>query len=162
MLGARGRPSAPRPRPPLRRYVVDAALVAKWLFQERGTPVAVALFDAWVDGRVDLLSPDLLVHELGALCRRKVRAGDLPAAQVDAAFKLLVAALPELVPSAELAPLAVQLAVRHDRAYADALHLALALREECPYVVSDDRLFRALAPAFPCVLHLNDVDLGAE
>ena len=97
-----------------------------------------------------------------SICRRKVRAGDLSSGQVEAAFKLLVTALPELVPSVDLAPLAVQLAVRHDRAYADALHLALALREECPYVTSDDRLFRALAPAFPCVVHLNDVELEEE
>ena len=158
---ARDRANGPRAQPPLHRYVVDAALVAKWLFPEQGTPRAVALFDAWVDGRADLVAPDLLVHELGAICRRKVRAGDLTAGQVEAAFRLLVSVLPELVPSAELAPLAIQLAVRHDRAYADALHLALALREECAYVTSDDRLFRALAPAFPCVVHLNDLQVEA-
>ena len=139
------------------RYVVDAAVVAKWLFPEEGTPSALDLFDAWAAGRIELLAPDVLVQELGAICRRKVRAGDLPAAGVDEAFKLLLGALPELTPSGELAPLALQLALRHDRAYADALHLTLALREGCAYVTADERLFRALAPAFPCVRYLPDL-----
>lgn len=136
---------------------MDAAVVAKWLFPEEGTRVAVGLFDAWAHGRVELLAPDVLVAELGAICRRKVRAGDLPARHADEMFGLLLGVLPELVPSAELAPLALQLALRHDRAYADALHLVLALREECAYVTADERLFRVLAPAFPCVLYLADL-----
>lgn len=143
--------------PDAHRYVVDAAIVAKWLFPEEGSRAAVELFEAWAAGRVELLAPDMLVHELGALCRRKVRAGDLPAARVDEAFKLLLGALPELTPSGDLAPLALQLALRHDRAFADALHLTLALLEECVYVTADERLFRALAPAFPCVRYLPDL-----
>jgi predicted nucleic acid-binding protein len=148
----RARATDPGPSTPdVHRYVVDAAVVAKWLFPEEGTGSAIGLFDAWAAGRVELLAPDVLVHELGAICRRKVRAGDLPGKQVDELFGLLLGALPELTPSAELAPLALQLALRHDRAYADALHLVLALRE------ADQRLFRALAPAFPCVLFLADL-----
>jgi predicted nucleic acid-binding protein len=136
---------------------VDAAVVAKWLFPEEGSGSAIGLFEAWAHGRVELLAPDVLVPELGAICRRKVRAGDLAAKHADEMFGLLLGALPELTPSADLAPLALQLALRHDRAYADALHLVLALREECAYVTAEERLFRALAPAFPCVIHLADL-----
>ena len=160
----RGRVRATDPgpsAPDVHRYVVDAAVVAKFLFPEAGSRNAVGLFEAWANGRVELLAPDVLVGELGAICRRKVRAGDVPAGWVDELFGLLLGALPELTPSAELAPLALQLALRHDRAYADALHLTLALREECAYVTADERLFRALAPAFPCVLYLADLALPA-
>lgn len=155
-VGARTRSPGPS-APDGHRYVVDAAVVAKWIFPEPATASAVGLFDAWAAGRVELLAPDVLVAELGTICRRKVRAGDLPAGRVDELFNLLIGALPELTPSAELAPLALQLALRHDRAVADALHLTLALREECVYVTADERLFRALAPAFPCVRYLADL-----
>src|SRR4051812_35795759 len=116
---AGARANGPGPlTPDAHRYVVDAAVVAKWLFAEEGARSALGLFNAWAAGRVELLAPDVLVYELGAICRRKVRAGDLPAANVDDAFDLLLGALPELTPSNELAPLALQLALRHDRAFA--------------------------------------------
>ena len=153
---ARATDRAPSP-PDVQRYVVDAAVVAKWLFPEEGSAPAVGLFEAWAAGRAELLAPDVLVQELGAICRRKVRAGDLSAGQMDELFGMLLGALPELTPSLELAPLALRLALRHDRAYADALHLVLALRESCVYVTADERLFRNLAPAFPCVRHLDDI-----
>ena len=145
--------------PPL---VVDAALVAKWAFPEAGGPAARRVFGAWTGGRVELVAPDLLVPELAALCRQKAARGELPAAQAPTVHGLLLAALPHLVPSRQLADGALALALRHGRPTAEMLHLALALREGCPYVTADERVFRELAPIFPCVRHLEDVGASWE
>ena len=137
--------------------VVDAGLVAKWAFPEPGGPAARRVLDAWSGGRVELLAPDLLVPELAALCRQKAARGELPPAQASTVHALLLAVLPHLVPSRQLAEGALVLALRHGRPIAEMLHLALALREGCAYATADERVFRELAPVFPCVRHLEDV-----
>jgi predicted nucleic acid-binding protein len=137
--------------------VVDAALVAKWLFPEADSPAARRLYDGWADGRLDLVAPDLLVPELGALCRQKrtrLEIGDRDAIE---AHRLLLEVLPRLVPSDQLVDGALALALRHGRPVAETVHLALALREGCPFVTADEQVLRALAPVFPCVRHLDDV-----
>lgn len=140
--------------------VVDAALVAKWAFPEAGGGAARRVFGAWAGGRVELVAPDLLVPELAALCRQKAARGELPSEQVPAVHALLVRALPHLVPSRQLAEGALALSLRHGRPTAEMLHLALALREGCPFVTADERVFRELAPVFACVRHLEDVGAG--
>lgn len=142
---------------PTARYVVDAAVVAKWICPERGGAAARDLYQRWADGAIELVAPDLLVAELGSLLRRKVRAGELGSGDADTIFELLLGALPPLAASRDLAASALVLATCHDRPFADALHLALALREGCPYVTADERLVRVLAPAFPCLRYLEDL-----
>lgn len=139
------------------RYVVDAALVAKWAFPEPTSEHAIAVLDAQCDGHVELIAPDLLVAELASLCRRKVRAGEIDAAAAGELFTLLLEVAPELVPSSDLAAAALELSLRHDRPFGDGLHLALALREGIPYLVADERLLRVLAHAFACVRYLGDL-----
>jgi predicted nucleic acid-binding protein len=140
--------------------VVDAALVAKWVFPEAGRGAARRLYDGWAAGRLDLVAPDLLVPELGVLCREKSVRHEIGADGAIGAYRMLLGALPRLVPSRQLADGALVLALRHGRPVAETVHLALALREGCPYVTADERVLRALAPVFPCVRHLDDVAAG--
>jgi predicted nucleic acid-binding protein len=137
--------------------VVDASLVAKWLFPEADSPAARRLYAGWVKGRLDLVAPDLLVPELGALCHQKRLRREIGEGDAVEAHRLLLETLPRLVPSWQLADGALVLALRHDRPVAETVHLALALREGCPFVTADERVLRALGPVFPCVRHLDDV-----
>jgi len=137
--------------------VVDAATVAKWGFNETDSATALRLFDAWAAQTLSLRAPDVLVAELGSICRRKVRAGEVTADHAQQVHQVLHAILPPLVPSEDLADEALLLASRHDRPFAEALHLALAIRDGAIYVTADERMFRLLAPSFSCVQHLEDV-----
>lgn len=56
------------------------------------------------------------------------------------------------VPVEVLLPSAVDLALRFERTVYDSLYLALALREQCPFVTADLRLYNALAPALPATV----------
>lgn len=150
----------PRAEGPATMLVVDAALVAKWAFPEADRRAARRLYDGWTAGQLDLVAPDLLVPELGALCHQKSARGEVSDGAAIAAHRLLLEVLPRLVPSHQLADGALVLALRHDRPVAETVHLALALREGCPYVTADERVLRALAPVFPCVRHLDDVAAG--
>jgi len=140
--------------------VVDAALVAKWVFPEADSAAARRLYDGWADGRLELVAPDLLVPELGALCYQKKTRREVEDGAAVRVHRLLLEILPRLVPSRQLADGALVLALRHERPLAETVHLALALREGCPYVTADERVLRALAPVFPCVRHLDDVAAG--
>lgn len=141
-------------------FVIDAATVAKWGFDEAGTPSALRLFDAWVEHRIHLMAPDTLVPELGSVCRRKARAGEVTPAHALAVHEALQRVLPPLVPTEDVAESALLLATRHDRPFAEAVHLALAIRESATYVTADERVLRLLAPTFGCVRHLADLALG--
>ena len=138
-------------------YVIDAAVAVKWGFPEPRSEAAVGLLGAGAVGRVTLLAPDLFLAELGALCRRKARAGEATPDEAAERLGMLLAAAPELVSTWELAPLAFELSIRHGRPFAEALHLALALREGCPYLTGDDRAVQTLAASLPIVRHLDDL-----
>ena len=156
-MGRRRRVGPPLLDPPA--FVVDASVVAKWGFPEPSSGAASRLLAARAAGHIALIAPDLLVPELGALCRRKARAGDVTPEAVAELFALMLAVAPELVRSDEVARPALALALRHGRPFAEMVHLALALRETCPYVTADERLVGVLASSFPCVRYVADVAL---
>ena len=55
------------------KVVVDASVAAKWLVTESLSDKALAL----LGGPDDLISPDLLLPEVGNILWKKARAGDL-------------------------------------------------------------------------------------
>ncbi|MGC9196606.1 MAG: type II toxin-antitoxin system VapC family toxin [Syntrophobacteraceae bacterium] len=50
------------------RRVVDASVILKWVLGEEREAEwnkALALLNGWVEGRVELMAPDLWVYEVG-------------------------------------------------------------------------------------------------
>lgn len=57
------------------RHVVDASVILKWVLGEEGEVErnkALGLLNAWVEGRVELLAPDLWVYEVGNFLGRQL------------------------------------------------------------------------------------------
>jgi predicted nucleic acid-binding protein len=129
----------------LRRFVVDASVVAKWRFPEPYAEHAVRLLER---GR-ELWTPDLAWAELGNITWKKWRRKEIDEA---AAFDILRSfqTLPLLVFSSKLlAATAWVLARSFNRSFYDSLYLALAAHQECPMVTADRRLYDSIKGASP-------------
>jgi predicted nucleic acid-binding protein len=125
----------------MNKVVVDASVAAKWLVTESLSDKALAL----LGGPDDLISPDLLLPEVGNILWKKARAGDLTPAMASERFRALQLMGVALVPSAGIADRALTLALETRRTVYDALYLALAEAEGCRFVTADERLVNALS-----------------
>ena len=59
----------------MRSYVVDASVILKWVLgseRESDQGSAMALLNAWVEGRVELLAPLLWQYEVGNFLGREL------------------------------------------------------------------------------------------
>lgn len=129
------------------RLVVDASVAVPWAVPEPGDEAALRIRDAFAAGRVELLAPGLFVAEAANALWKKCRLrGELTEQEARHALGLLLAALPELVPEAPLAPQAMELAITYRHPVYDCLYVALALRERCPLVTADGALHATFAP----------------
>ena len=129
--------------------VADASVVSKWFLPERDSPEAIALRDAHIDGKVRILSPDLLPFEVLNVIRHKsgVGRGQLAGAARDLFDYQLVL----VRPTAEMLSGALERAYESNLTVYDACYLALADAHDCPLVTADGRLLaastRAITPS---------------
>lgn len=121
--------------------VLDASVLLKLFIQEQGSSRAVSA----VKKAKALLAPDLLWSEAGNILWKYVRRDEL---QADSAASILreMLRMPIVVtPSADLAGLALELAMQADRTVYDCLYLALAVQAGSVVLTADQRLVNALA-----------------
>jgi predicted nucleic acid-binding protein len=127
----------------MKKVVVDASVAAKWFMPEIHSEAAARLLDP----AIVLCAPDLIAPEFGNILWKKVRRGeitDAEALEIVSAFR----ALPlEILPSADLLPAALTLAMEFDRTVYDSLYLALAVAEDCVLVTADAKFHSAVAPS---------------
>jgi predicted nucleic acid-binding protein len=136
--------------------VVDASVVLKWVLDEPGRSSSLLLLDAFEARETNLLAPDSLMHEVGSVLSRRCRRKLLSVTQAKAAFALLDHRKPLLFGGSVLMTEALTLSVRHSLSYWDGLYVTLALRNDCPLVTADRRLYRAAAHHFPFVELLGE------
>lgn len=122
------------------KLVLDASVLIKLYINEDGSRRAVNA----VKHADALLAPDLLWAETGNILWKYARRGELDA---DAATAMLgdMLQMPIVVTaSAELMPLALELAMQTDRTVYDCLYLALAVQTKGVMLTADERLVNAL------------------
>lgn len=117
----------------MRRLVIDASVVIKWVVEEPGTAEALAL------RRYQLLSPDLLIPECANILWKKVRRQEIGPDEAVLAARLLQHADVELVPMRSLLEPAMRLAIQLDHPAYDCVYLALAQASGCRFVTADSR-----------------------
>lgn len=122
------------------KVVPDASVVAKWLVAEPLSDKALSL----LADETELIAPDLLPTEVGNVLWKKVRRGELDAAQAHDRFAVLGQMRVQLVTTSELHGDALKLAIETRRSMYDALHLSLARREGCAFATADERFVNAL------------------
>ena len=118
--------------------IVDASVAVKWFAAEEGSARAEALLEG-----EELIAPDLIVAEVGNAMWKKFRKHWLTQAQVAASMEQLPKCFSRMIPTVDLAPRAMELALLQDHPIYDCFYLALAERERLPMVTADERLLAA-------------------
>jgi predicted nucleic acid-binding protein len=108
--------------------VIDASIAIKWVVEEDGTDLALALLQ-----KARLMAPDLIVAECANILWKKAQRKELSNDEALIAARLLQSAEIELVPSRALMESATRLAIELD-------HPALAVENGCRFVTADERL----------------------
>ena len=137
------------------RYVVDASVVVKWYLPEVHDKEAQRL----LRDDIELLAPDLVFSEVGNILWKRVRAGDLTAAEAEAVLQSFERLSLTVSPSAPLILPAMVIACQTQRTVYDSLYLALAIRETALFVTADAKFYNALqsTPLASSLLWVADV-----
>lgn len=115
--------------------VIDASIAIKWVVEEDGTELALALRQ-----QARLMAPDLLVPECANILWKKVQRKELSRDEALFAARLLQSAEIELVPARALLEVTTHLAIKLDHPAYDCLYLALAAENDCRFITADERL----------------------
>jgi predicted nucleic acid-binding protein len=119
----------------LSTLVIDASIAIKWVVEEEGTDLALALRQ-----KARFMAPDLIVAECANILWKKVQRKELNKDEALIAARLLQSAEIELVPSRALMESTTRLAIELDHPAYDCLYLALAGEHRCRFVTADQRL----------------------
>ncbi len=122
--------------------MVDASVAVQWFAREPGSEASAAL----VEGNQPLVAPDIMPLEVANALWKKVRHGDVPAADLQPAVTRILASDITLVPTLTLLERAVRLAVEINHPVYDCVYLVLAEERGAPLASIDERL-RAAARA---------------
>jgi predicted nucleic acid-binding protein len=94
----------------LNTLVIDASIAVKWVVEEDGTDLALALRQ-----KARLMAPDLIVAECANILSKKAQRKELSNDEALIAARLLQSAEIELVPSRALMESATRLAIEFSR-----------------------------------------------
>lgn len=122
--------------------MVDASVAVQWFAREPGSEASAAL----VEGNQPLVAPDIMPLEVANALWKKLRHGDVPAADLQPAVTRILASDITLVPTLTLLERAVRLAVEINHPVYDCVYLVLAEERGAPLASIDERL-RAAARA---------------
>lgn len=131
--------------------VVDASVAVKWCIsaEEPLTREAEDLLAAYHGGMEQFVVPDLFWLELASALWKAVRTQKTDAHRAERSLQLVTELEIPTMPSFELLPPSLQLAVANDRTVFDSVYLALALKVRGELITADERLANALAARFP-------------
>lgn len=132
--------------------VVDSSVAVKWFVVEPYSIEARKILDAYRNGSISFLAPDLINAEFGNIIWKKQVFQGLAAPDAQSIVDDFRALPFTFVPTATLLDDAYQLAVKHQRTVYDSLYLALSLREGCQFVTADERFVNAIGSSFPSIV----------
>jgi predicted nucleic acid-binding protein len=136
--------------------VVDSSVAVKWFVVEPYSTEARRILDAYQNGALSFLAPDLINAEFGNIVWKKHLFQALDASDAQDILDRFRQVHFKLTPTAELLEDAYKIAVAHHRTVYDALYLALGVREDCRIVTADEKLVNAVGAAFPKLIWLAD------
>ena len=132
--------------------VVDASVAVKWCLPARREDLVAQAEELLASCRRDeirFLVPDLFWVELANALWKAARRGEISADNANSAISLVRDLGMATVPSLDLVPQALHLAVRYGRTVYDSLYVALAAQSKTEMITADERLANALAAHLP-------------
>ncbi len=140
----------------LDKVVVDSSVAIKWFVVEDHSAQATALLTAFRTGQYSLLAPDFITIELSNVVWKKQLRQGLLAEDAEVILKEFPLIGVTLTSSDDLLMNAYNLAITNQRSIYDSLYIALSIREQCPLVTADERLFNATSAALSNIILLSN------
>lgn len=132
--------------------VVDASVAVKWCLpsvREELVAEAEELLESSRRDQVRFLVPDLFWVEVANALWKAVRRNEISPNNAAAAMSFLRDLDVATLPSIDIVPQALDLAISHGRTVYDSLYVALAVQSKSSLITADERLANALAARFP-------------
>lgn len=139
------------------KLVLDSCVAFKWEVVEPDTDKSRRLRDDFRQGLTELLAPDFFPVEAAHAITRAERQGRLTSGQGAAALAALLTDLTKLHVSLPLLPRAYAISSAVRIGVYDCVYVALAKREKCDFVTSDNKLLTNLGPQFPFIKALSSL-----
>jgi predicted nucleic acid-binding protein len=136
------------------RFVLDSNVALKWVLLESGSDKARQLQADYQQQIHELLAPDIFPIEIAHALARSERRGIIAPAQGPIFLGSILASQPQLHPYIPLLWRAYAISSQARIGVYDCLYIALAEREGCDLLTTDDRLVRSLQPTFPSLTSL--------
>jgi predicted nucleic acid-binding protein len=136
----------------LTSVVVDAGVAVKWCLpslREELAAEAEELLESSRRNQVRFLVPDLFWVEVANALWKAVRRNEISSNNAVAAMSFLRDLDIATLPTRDIVPPALDLAIAHGRTAYDSLYVALALQSTSNLITADERLANALAARFP-------------
>jgi predicted nucleic acid-binding protein len=134
--------------------VVDSSVAVKWFVVEPYSIEARRILDAYQNGILSFLAPDLINAEFGNIIWKKHIFQGLTAPDAQDVLEKFRQLQFTFTLTAGLLDDAYKIAVTHRRTVYDALYLALSVRESCQCVTADEKLVNAIGGAYPNLIWL--------
>ncbi|HJU56415.1 MAG TPA: type II toxin-antitoxin system VapC family toxin [Pyrinomonadaceae bacterium] len=138
------------------KLVVDSSVAVKWFVVEPYSAEAQRILDAYQNGTISFLAPDLINAEFANIAWKKHIFQGMAASDAQDIVDKFRRLEFNLTPTAELLEDASKIAVTNRRTVDAALYLALSVRENCQCVTADEKPVNAVGSSFPNLIWLAD------
>jgi len=136
--------------------VVDTSVAVKWFFDEPYSREALRLLEAFEQGRLRPLAPDLIYAEFANAVWKRVVSAHVRAEDGEAVIAAFLDLPLEVTPSPLVLQPAYRLALEHRQSIYDALFLALSLQAGADLVTADRAFYESVNAGFPQVRWVGD------
>lgn len=142
-----------------RDWVIDANVGVKFYLPEELAEAALSLLQRLDDGDLSVIVPDLFYNESANIFWKYVRRARLSADDARRSLRNLISLPFTVIPSSDLVPHALDLALEYDITAYDALYVTLARELGISLITADGKLFRKLVGKVTEVRWLGDLNL---
>jgi predicted nucleic acid-binding protein len=136
------------------RFVLDSCVSLKWVLPEADSLKAMQLRDEVRKSVHEILAPQVFELEIAHALTRAERTSRIPVGQALVLWADIMCTPPDLQASIALTPRAIGISSDLRVGVYDCLYVALADREQCDLVTSDDLMIKRLQPKFPFIRSL--------
>jgi predicted nucleic acid-binding protein len=139
------------------KYVLDASVAICWVIRRPQTPKALQLRDEYQKALHQLIAPSVFPAEAASALTKSERQQIIPVGRARPLLDDVLRTSPHLHAYEPLLRRAADISSQTRGGLYDCLYVALAERESCELVTTDDKAIRNLRPHFPFIVPLASV-----
>lgn len=139
------------------KAVLDSCVALKWVLAEADSPKALNLRAQFQKRLHQLLSPDIFLAECSHALVKAERKTIIKQGEAAVLLGDILSTPPDMHGYVALMPRAVEIASDMRCGFYDCLYVALAEREACELVTSDQKMVTNLQKRFPFIILLSSL-----